>query len=95
MAKPRCGPEPLAGPEPPLGPELSLVAGGETPGEPAALVVVVIPRWATEALFGLLPQAATSRAPLASTTLIKEARRPSRTDGLECSFMSLVITRVQ
>jgi len=87
MAKTDCECEPL-GAAPALGPELLLVAGGEAPCEPATLVVVVLPRWATEALFELLPQAATSRVPPASKTLIKGARRPSRTDGLGGLFMT-------
>ena len=85
MTKTECAP---LGAAPALGPELLLVAGGETLLDPDALVVVVFRRWATEALFELLPQAATSRVPPASKTLIKGARRPSRTDGLGGLFMT-------
>jgi hypothetical protein len=73
-----------------------LVAGGEPPCELAALVVVVVPRWATAALFGLLPQAATSRAALAIKTPIKGARRRSSgTGGLGDLFMSVVISEAR
>ena len=72
------------------------MAGGELPCELAALVVVVVPRLATAALFGLLPQAATSRAPIAINTPIMGARRrpsgPAGTGGLGGLFISVVIT---
>jgi hypothetical protein len=85
MTKTECAP---LGAAPALEPELLLVAGGETLLDPDALVVVVFPRWATEALFGLLPQAATSRAPLAIKTLMRPARRLSGARGLGNLFMT-------
>jgi hypothetical protein len=96
--EPPC-PGPPPGPEAPLGPELLLAAGGVLPCELAALVVVVLPRLATPALSGLLPQAATSRAPIAIATPNAVARRrPSGTagtGGLDGLFTSLVITKAR
>ncbi len=92
-------PGPPLGPELPPWPGLMLVTGGDPPCEFEPLVVVVLPRWATAVLFGLLPQAATSRAPIAINTPIAGARRrPSETGGtggLGGLFISLVITRAR
>ncbi len=70
------------------------MAGGVLPCELAALVVVVLPRLATPAFFGLLPQPLRARAPLAINTMIREARRrASGTGGLGGLSMTLVITK--
>src|SRR5580658_504945 len=94
MAKPCCCPEPLASPGPPPEPELLLVTGAEPPWGPAAFVVVVVGRWATEA-GEVLPHPVTSKAPLTIKTLMNVARGPNAARGLGGFFMSLGITGAQ
>lgn len=69
-----------------------LVAGGDPPCEAEALVVVVVPRWATAVPLGLLPHAANSRAPLATNTVVRGTRRLSRAGPVGDLSMRLVIS---